>query len=129
MAWIHCYFFLETLKTKERANQSFLLSGVNICQWYHFCCSLSKLRELIIETCTCHPPLYARWLPVYLADMHALHDHPEVHSEFTAGNHSVSRTRPFGQVWSDMALEQSINCDSKSKGDLAGMTQKEIWLE
>ena len=61
---------------------------------------------------------YARWLPICLADMHSLQEqHPEVYSEFIAGNHSVSRSQqPFGQVWSDMALEQSINCDSKSKG-------------
>ena len=70
---------------------------------------------------------YARWLPIYLADMHSLQEqHPEVYSEFIAGNHSVSRSQqPFGQVWSDMALEQSINCDSKSKGGLVGITQQD----
>jgi hypothetical protein len=53
-----------------------------------------------------------------------------VHSELKAGNHSVSRSQqPFGQVWSDMALEQSINCDSKSKGGLVGMTKKEDAVE
>ncbi|CAB4012975.1 Hypothetical predicted protein [Paramuricea clavata] len=59
--------------------------------------------------------------------MHSLQEqHPEVYSEFIAGNHSISRSQqPFGQVWSDMALEQSINCDSKSKGGLVGITQQD----
>ena len=45
---------------------------------------------------------YARWLPIYLADMNSL-----------AAAHPVSRSsHPFAQVWTDMALEQSINADS-----------------
>lgn len=60
----------------------------------------------------------AKWLPVYLADMLSLGcKHPLVHKEFMDGNHSVSRSRhPFSKVSTDMALEQSINRDSKSKG-------------
>ena len=56
-------------------------------------------------------PNYSRWLPVYLADMNLLPvTHPIVHHEFTMGNHAVSRScQPFAQVWTDMALEQSIN--------------------
>ena len=46
---------------------------------------------------------YARWLPIYLADMNSL----------AAAAHPVSRSsHPFAQVWTDMALEQSINADS-----------------
>lgn len=69
---------------------------------------------------------YARWLPVYLSDMNMLEsNHPEVYQEFVAGNHSVSRSKqPFAQVWPDMALEQSINLDSKSNGDIVGMSTK-----
>ena len=68
---------------------------------------------------------YARWMPIYLADMHKLEvRHPKVFKEFSAGNHSVSRSQqPFAEVWTDMALEQSINLDSKSKGGLA-LTRK-----
>jgi hypothetical protein len=50
--------------------------------------------------------------------------HPDVHHEFVNGNHAVSRSsNPFAQVWTDMALEQSINADSKSKGGIIGISQ------
>ncbi|CAB4003577.1 Hypothetical predicted protein [Paramuricea clavata] len=70
---------------------------------------------------------YARWLPVYLSDMNLLESHhPEVYQEFMAGSHSVSRSKqPFAQVWPDMALEQSINLDSNSKGGIIGMSTNE----
>ena len=68
---------------------------------------------------------YARWLPVYLMDMKQLvTKHPEVHQEFVNGSHAVSRSsKPFAQVWTDMALEQSINADSKSRGGIIGISQ------
>ena len=58
---------------------------------------------------------YDRYLPVYLADMQQLElTHPDVYNEFAAGNHSISHSgQPFSQVSTDMALEQSINADSK----------------
>ena len=56
--------------------------------------------------------------------------HPKVHEEFLAGNFSVSRSgHPFSQVSTDMALEQSINADSKSKGGIVGMSQSPAALE
>ena len=63
-------------------------------------------------------PNYARWLPVYITDMRQLvTKHPEVHQEFVNGNHAVSpSSKPSAQVWMDMALEQSINADFKSRG-------------
>ena len=33
--------------------------------------------------------------------------------------------KPFAQVWTDMALKQSINLNSKSKGDIIGMSTKD----
>ena len=74
---------------------------------------------------------YARWLPVYLSDMNMLESsHPEVFQEFVTGTHSVSRSKqPFAQVWPDMALEQSINFDSKSKGGIVGMSTREDAVE
>ncbi|CAB4005387.1 Hypothetical predicted protein [Paramuricea clavata] len=74
---------------------------------------------------------YARWLPVYLSDMNMLESHhPEVYQEFMAGSHSVSRSKqPFAQVWPDIALEQSINLDSKSKGGIIGMRTNENAVE
>ena len=76
-------------------------------------------------------PNYARWLPVYLADMCQLHTkHPQVYQEFLNGDHSVSRSgQPFPRVWSDMALEQSINADSKSTGGVVGKSQNPSALE
>ena len=74
---------------------------------------------------------YARWMPIYLADMHMLEErHPKVFHEFSAGNHSISRSQqPFAQVWTDMALEQSINLDSKSKGGIVGISRREDAVE
>ena len=63
---------------------------------------------------------YARWLPAYLPDMHQIESmHPRVYVEFMRGNHVVCRSsNPFSQVSTDMALEQSINADSKAKGGI-----------
>ena len=56
--------------------------------------------------------------------------HPKVHEELLAGNFSVNRSgHPFSQVSTDMALEQSINEDSKSKGGIVGMSQSPAALE
>ena len=76
-------------------------------------------------------PNYSRWLLVYLADMNQLSEtHPAVHEEFMLGNHFVSRsTQPFAQVWTDMALEQSINLDSKTTGGIIGIIQRPGALE
>ena len=56
---------------------------------------------------------------------------PEVYQEFQKGNHPVNRSAnaKFNQVWTDMALEQSENCDSKSKGGVCGRTQKDGALD
>lgn len=74
---------------------------------------------------------YSRWLPVYLGDMNQLDvTAPEVHREFLQEGHSVSRScHPFNQVWTDMALEQSVNRDSKTKGGIVGISQKADALE
>ena len=43
-----------------------------------------------------------------------------VYNKFLRGNHTVSRStsQSFNQVWVDMAPEQSINLDSKTKGGI-----------
>ena len=57
-------------------------------------------------------PNYVRLLPVYIMDTRQ------------NGYHSVSRSgKPFAQVWTDMALEQTINADSKSKRGIIGISQ------
>jgi len=70
-------------------------------------------------------PNYARSLPVYIMGMRQLATkHPQVHQEFVNGCHAVSRSgKPFAQMWTDMALEQTINADSKSKGGIIGISQ------
>ena len=74
---------------------------------------------------------YARWMPIYLADMHKLEErHPQVFQEFSAGKQSISRSQqPFAQVWTDKALEQSINLESKSKGGIVGISRREDAVE
>jgi len=74
---------------------------------------------------------YARYLPVYLADMQQLElTHPDVYNEFAAGNHTISHSgQPFLKVSTDMALEQSINADSKSSGGVIGISQIPSALE
>ena len=52
------------------------------------------------------------------------------YNEFAAGNHTISRSgQPFLQVSTDMALEQSINTDSKSSGGVIGISQIPSALE
>ena len=86
---------------------------------------LSAVATMVPHFFAMDRPNYARWLPVYLADMNHLESkHPKVHQEFVAGNHSISPSgQTFSQVSTDMALEQSINADSKSKGGIVGITK------
>ena len=74
---------------------------------------MSALAEMTPHFFVMDRPNYARWLPVYIADMNMLESrHPKVHEEFLAGNFSVSHSgHPFSQVSTDMALEKSINAD------------------
>ena len=64
---------------------------------------------------------------MYTSDMNLLEsNHPDVYREFISGNHRISRSKqPFAQVWTDMALQQSINLDSKSKDGIVGISTKE----
>ena len=42
-----------------------------------------------------------------------------------SGNHAISRlTQPFAEVWTDMAVEESINIDSKTSGGIIGISQR-----
>ena len=51
--------------------------------------------------------------------------HPDVFAEFLDGKHTISRftqeSRYFSRVWSDMVIEQSINCDCGTLGGLTGL--------
>ena len=54
--------------------------------------------------------------------------HPVVFEDFMNSNHAVSRSeQAFAQVWTDMALEQSIYLDRKS--GIIGISRKPVALE
>jgi hypothetical protein len=80
---------------------------------------LSTTAAMLPYFFACGHVIYARWVSVYIADMRLLPAiSPEVHHEFEAGGFGVRRTDvPFNQVWSDMALEQSVNRHVKSRGE------------
>ena len=63
---------------------------------------------------------YFSWGLVYLCDMAELPTkHPALYESFVNGQHTVSRSKSnssFNCVSTDMALEQSLNRDSKAKG-------------
>ena len=88
---------------------------------------LSALAEMLPYFHAYDHTNYARWVPVYLADMHRLPETaPAVHQEFVAGNFPVKGSdKPFNQVWTDLNLEQSLNRHSKTSGGLIGMTQNQ----
>ena len=70
---------------------------------------------------------YARWDPVYLAEMHLLKETaPEIHAEFERGKHVVTRSTKsrFNCVWSDLGLEQLVVKDTKSRqGGIIGFSR------
>ena len=92
----------------------------------NWCLHLAAISAMVPYFFTHDRQNYARWLPVYLADMGQLEQkHPEVYQWFIKGEHAISRSsQPFAKVWTDMALEQSINLDSKSKGGIVGISLK-----
>ena len=108
-----------------------LLQFIKAEQSGNFDLYLSALAEMTPHFFAMDRPNYAQWLPMYIAGMNMLEScHPKVHKEFLAGSFSVSRSgNPFSQVSTDMALEQSINVDSKSKGGIVGMSQSPAVLE
>lgn len=68
---------------------------------------------------------YSRHATVYLAHMEALPEvAPEVHEQFNEGNSVVARSEiRFAQVSVDLALEQTINKDTKSRGGIIGFSR------
>ena len=74
---------------------------------------------------------FPRWLPVYIADMRLLSTlAPEVHQEFEKGNHSISRLeQPFSQVWANMALEETVNLDSKTRERIVDISKNPAALD
>ena len=72
---------------------------------------------------------YARYLPVYIAEMKSLPStHPAVHSELNSASGEFVAQRQgkhgFSQVACDMAIKQTINRDSKTKGGMGNTQNK-----
>ena len=65
---------------------------------------------------------YFKWGLVYFIDMIPLKNkNPDVFNEFSNGNHVVSRAKcssKFNTGPTDVALQQSMNRNSKTKGNL-----------
>jgi hypothetical protein len=96
--------------------------------WTQHLTSVSEMLPLFFAF---DRPNYSRWVAIYISDMHLLPETaPEVYQQFVSGNHVVARSvNKFCQVSTDMALEQSVNRDSKTKGGIIGLTKKTEALE
>ena len=83
---------------------------------------LETFREMLCYDRAYDHYKYFAWGLIYLHDMKELPSkHPELYKNFMNGNHTVSRCKKqstFNNVSTDMALEQSMNRDSKTKGKL-----------
>lgn len=71
---------------------------------------------------------YARWGPVYIAEMLRLPEtDPDISETFESGKHVVNRSESgsFNSVWSDLGLEQTVVKDTKSKtGGVIGFSRQ-----
>ena len=68
---------------------------------------------------------YARYLPVYLANMITLPEtHPEAHALLENGDFGVQRTTShgFSQMPVDQTIEQTLNRSTKTKGGIVGFS-------
>jgi len=76
---------------------------------------------------------YFNWGTIYIIDMLRLPtEHPELYQMFLQGCHIVSRSNhedKFNCVSTDMALEQSMNRDSKTKGGIIGISNNDEAVE
>ena len=72
---------------------------------------------------------YLTWGLVYVCDMDQLAvKYPDVYDNFMMGKHTVSRSKTastFNSVSTDMALEQSFNRDSKTKGQITSFLPRD----
>lgn len=64
---------------------------------------------------------YARYLPVYFAEMSQLsNEHPEVYQHYIEGEFSVQlgKNNPFGKIPIDQTIEETANRDTKTAGGI-----------
>ena len=87
---------------------------------------INAFADMLSYDFACNHLNYAYWESVYITEMHQLEEtHPDVVAEFLDGKHTISRSaqesRYFFGVWSDLAIEQSINRDCRTLGGLTGL--------
>ena len=87
---------------------------------------INAFADMLSYNFACNHLNYALWGSVYIAEMHQLDEtHPDVFAEFLDGKDMICRSaqgsRYFFRVWSDMAIEQSINRDCGTLSRLMGL--------
>ena len=88
---------------------------------------LASLRQILPWFFAYDRVNYARYLPAYISQMDSLSiTHPAISDSFLAGNFVVQRQDRYGfaQIACDMAIEQTCNRDSKTKGGMKCLTPK-----
>ena len=88
---------------------------------------LASLRQILPWFFAYDRVNYARYLPAYISEMDSLSiTHLAISDSFLAGDFVVQRQDRYGfaQIACDMAIEQTCNRDSKTKGGIKGLTLK-----
>lgn len=88
---------------------------------------LYAIRNMILWCFAYDKINYARYLPVYYAQMINLHsEHPNVYSNFMNGIFSVQLAgeSPFGRIPVDQTTEVTVNKDTKSSGGITKYSLK-----
>ena len=88
---------------------------------------LASLRQILPWFFAYDRVNYARYLPAFISEMDNLSiTHPAISDSFLAGDFVVQRQDRYGfaQIACDIAIEQTCNRDSKTKGGMKGLTLK-----
>ena len=89
---------------------------------------LSCIRAMILWSFAYDKINYARYLPVYYAQMMNLEqDHPSVHAHMKSGGFSVQigSQNLFGKIPADQAIEETVNKDTQTSGGTKGFSLKQ----
>ena len=88
---------------------------------------LSCIREMIPLCFAMDKTNYARYLPIYYAQMtHLKEDCPDLYHHFQNGGFSVqlSSTNPFARIAVDQTTEETVNIDTQTAGGTHGFSLK-----
>ena len=133
--WSH---FLQYLKSENGDLCAFWMSYIEVVgdvllglirasregnwQLHHF-----AIRQMIPWWFAYDKVNYARYLPVYYAQMKSLQsNHPEVYHRFMEGHFSVqlAEESPFGRIPVDQTTEVTVNKDTKTTGGVTKFSLK-----